>query len=84
PNPFSAIAVIRYELSRKADVNLKIYNLRGQLVRALETGYRDSGEHIVAWEGCDEHNRTLASGVYFLRFSVDGKLQKQSKLVLMK
>ncbi|MDZ4181236.1 MAG: FlgD immunoglobulin-like domain containing protein, partial [Candidatus Cloacimonadaceae bacterium] len=84
PNPFADIAVIRYSLPRSADVQLRIYNLRGQLVRTLDSGQKSAGEQILAWEGCDDRARSLGSGVYFLRLHVDGTLQSQSKLILMK
>ncbi|MDZ4181497.1 MAG: hypothetical protein U1B83_01375, partial [Candidatus Cloacimonadaceae bacterium] len=45
PNPFSDIAVIRYTLPKASKVDLKIYNLRGQLVRNLESGTKNPGEH---------------------------------------
>jgi len=84
PNPFTDLAVIRYTLPRDAKVELKIYNLRGQLVRVLDSGIKTAGEQILAWEGCDDRAQPLTSGVYLLRLSVSGKPARQMKAVLVK
>ena len=84
PNPFTDLAVIRYTLPQTANVELKIYNLRGQLVRVLDSGIKTAGEQILAWEGCDDRAQPLASGVYLLRLSVSGKPARQMKAVLVK
>ena len=84
PNPFTDLAVIRYTLPQTANVELKIYNLRGQLVRVLDSGVKTAGEQILAWEGCDDRAQPLASGVYLLRLSVSGKPARQMKAVLVK
>jgi len=84
PNPLTDLAVIRYTLPKAAKVELSIYNLRGQKVRSLESEHRSAGEHILAWEGCDDRAQALASGVYLLRLSLDGKATSHMKVVLVK
>jgi len=84
PNPFTDLAVIRYTPPKAAKVELSIYNLRGQKVRSLEGEHRSAGEHVQAWEGCDDRAQDLASGVYLLRLSLDGKATRQMKVVLVK
>jgi hypothetical protein len=84
PNPFTDLAVIRYTLPQTAKVELMIYNLRGQLVRTLDSGIKTAGEQIIPWEGCDDRAQALASGVYLLRMSVQGQGQMQRKMVLVK
>jgi len=84
PNPFTDLAVVRYTLPKAARVDLNIYNLRGQKVRTLDCGLKAAGEQILPWEGCDDKAQPLASGVYLLRLSVDGKPDRQIKVVLVK
>ncbi|MGI6197918.1 MAG: FlgD immunoglobulin-like domain containing protein [Candidatus Cloacimonadaceae bacterium] len=81
PNPFSEIAVIHYELGKQAELEIKVYNIRGQLVRTLYKGKQGKGEQALAWEGCDDNGRYVASGVYLLQMKLDGKAQKPMKLV---
>jgi endoglucanase len=62
PNPFNPSTVIRYTLPHGTDVELTVYNTRGQRVAVLVQGYQDGGEHEVRFEG-----GSLAGGVYFYR-----------------
>ena len=81
PNPFSDIAVISYELAKQSEVELKLYNLKGQLVRILQQGSQSKGFQTLAWEGCDDSGRSVASGIYILQLFLDGKPHKTMKLV---
>ena len=67
PNPFNPSTTISYSLAQAQPVKLGIYNLRGQLVRALVDDTRDSGSHSVVWNGTDDNGRPVASGVYLYR-----------------
>ncbi|HNQ44322.1 MAG TPA: FlgD immunoglobulin-like domain containing protein, partial [Candidatus Cloacimonadota bacterium] len=81
PNPFRELAVITYPLAAKSEVELKIYNLKGQLVKRLYAGSVDKGDQVLAWEGCDDQNRELPAGVYLLRLSIDGKPKLTHKML---
>lgn len=83
PNPFTDIAVIRYTLPQAANVELSVYNLRGQKVRTLELGIKASGEHVLAWEGCDDNARPVADGIYLLRLALEDKEPLNRKIVLI-
>jgi len=84
PNPFSDLAVIRYNLPKASEVTMQIYNLKGQLVRTVISETQSKGEQLAVWEGCDEAGRHLASGIYFLCMNIDGKQEKPRRLVLLK
>ncbi|MDD4805703.1 MAG: FlgD immunoglobulin-like domain containing protein, partial [Candidatus Cloacimonetes bacterium] len=81
PNPFSELAVISYQLEAKSEVEIKIYNLKGQLVKHLYAGSQDKGDQVLAWEGCDDRNQALPSGVYILRLQENGKYRQPLKLL---
>ncbi|MCK5597722.1 MAG: right-handed parallel beta-helix repeat-containing protein [Candidatus Eisenbacteria sp.] len=83
PNPFSPATNIRYAIPVAGDVNLRIYNTAGQVVRVLVNEPREAGSHEELWDGCDDSGRRLASGVYFARLAVDGKTRVR-KLALLK
>ena len=73
PNPFRAGTRLRYRLASRTTVALRVYDVGGRLVRTLEAGAREAGEHAVAWDGRDESGRPVASGLLFARLSVEGR-----------
>ncbi len=83
PNPFNQETEIRYRLGRAADVTLKVYNSKGQLVRVLEQGRRSAGLHAVRWRGRNRSGASVASGVYFLRLT-SGQREMTRPVVLMR
>ena len=76
PIPAMGNVSIDYSLPKKTDVTLKVYNIQGQEITTLYTGYRDAGTYSTVWE-----KRNLAGGVYFLRLSTD--YGEQSKRILL-
>jgi flagellar hook assembly protein FlgD len=60
-------AELRLSLPQGADVSVKIYNARGQLVRDLFSGHVGAGQQVLVWDGHDGQGRQAASGVYFVR-----------------
>lgn len=81
PNPFRELAVISYALAQKSEIELKIYNIRGQLVKQLYRGTQTKGEQHLAWEGCDDDARYLPAGVYLLQMRANGKISKTLKML---
>jgi hypothetical protein len=67
PNPFTGQVAISYSLPVAAQVNLRVFNLAGQVVQTLVDGREQPGFKNVSWNGKDGSGRALASGVYFYR-----------------
>jgi len=67
PNPFNPVTTINYDLQEPGSVDLTVYNVKGQLVRTLVSGYQTTGRHTVTWKA-----EGVSSGVYFYRITVDG------------
>jgi hypothetical protein len=82
PNPFNPSTTISYSLPRASEVQLAVYNLRGQLMRTLEEGPRPSGEHQIVWDGEDRHGNGVSSGVYLIRLRYNGKVITHKALML--
>ncbi len=72
PNPFNSQTTIYYNLTRDGDISITIYNIVGQKVRALFYGYQKSGQRQITWNGRDDQERDLPSGIYFYRIETDG------------
>ncbi len=62
PNPFNPTAVVEYELPATQEVELKVYDVHGRVVRDLALGARPAGQHAALLDGAG-----LPSGVYFVR-----------------
>lgn len=67
PNPFNPSTNIRYQLPESAQVRLSVYTLNGALVRVLENGIQNAGEHQSIWNGENSQGNAVASGVYIYR-----------------
>lgn len=66
PNPFNPQTRIRFTLEQAGQVQLKVYNSAGRLVRTLVDGELDAGLHEPVFDGSN-----LASGVYFYQLITD-------------
>jgi len=83
PNPFNPNSVIRYQLSAARDVELTIYNLKGQKIRTLVNTKKETGLHSVSWNGKDNAGNVVASGVYIYRMTA-GEFVDAKKLTLLR
>jgi len=83
PNPFNPTTTIAFDLAKSSAVNLRIYNLKGQLVKTLVNRDLAAGQHSVVWNGKDENNRAVSSGVYFYRMETRN-YKSTNKMLLMK
>jgi len=73
PNPFNPITRIEYNLPQKGPLSIRIYNLRGELVRTLIDEVVERGPGFVTWDGTDRSGQGVASGVYFCQTKAVGR-----------
>jgi|GEM_PF-4885105 len=84
PNPFNPRTTVGFELAQSSAVQLTVYDVTGRLVQQLVDGEAyPAGLHKLDWGGRDLRGRPVASGVYYYRLEVDGKVQTK-KMVLMR
>ncbi|MFA6391163.1 MAG: FlgD immunoglobulin-like domain containing protein [Patescibacteria group bacterium] len=85
PNPFNPATVIPFSIggSEPEQVSLRIYNLRGALVRELTTGSCLPGFYKIQWDGTDTQGLQVATGVYFVRLVTNHETFSR-KLLLVK
>jgi len=82
PNPFNPATGLDYTIAAPGHLSLKIYNLRGELVRTLiDDPVRTSGH--VMWDGTDDGGADVSSGVYFSEARM-GDEKKINKMALIK
>jgi predicted outer membrane repeat protein len=73
PNPFNPSTLLTYGVAKPGGVQLRVYNLAGQLVRTLVDEPRGAGAHSIQWNGEDTSGRVVASGVYIVRLTTSSK-----------
>lgn len=83
PNPFNPITHIHFQLPRSENVELSIYNMRGQKIVTLVSGRVAAGNHISCWDGKDSAGNLVASGIYLYRLKSDSYTRTR-KLALVK
>lgn len=65
PNPFNPVTTIKYSIPRKSKVSLKVFDLLGTVVKVLVNKEEDAGFYAISWDGTNQINRPVASGMYF-------------------
>jgi len=68
PNPFSSKTTISYSLNDAGIVSLKIFDLLGQELQSLESGYKEPGNHSLIFD-----RNLISDGMYIIRFEVNRK-----------
>lgn len=82
PNPFNPETNIHFNLSNVSDVELEIFNLKGQKVKTLIKSELDRGDYKYVWNGLDENNKQAASGIYFIRLKTDDQILIRKTILL--
>jgi FlgD Ig-like domain len=83
PNPFNPTTTLAFSLAKGTDVELKIYDVRGALVKTLVHEHRAAGNHRVPWDGSNQQGNRVATGVYFYKL-VAGSFVDTKKMTLLK
>ncbi len=83
PNPFNPNTSIKYSIPQNSFVTLKIYNMMGQLVKTLVSGNKNPGFYTVDWNGANENNSQVVSGIYFYRLESNNYASTE-KMILLK
>jgi VCBS repeat-containing protein len=73
PNPTSQGTSIAFELGSPTQVDVVVYNARGQRVRTLSRGRQAPGRQLLRWDGRNESGIKAPSGVYFIRMRLGGE-----------
>lgn len=83
PNPFNPTTTIEYLVPKTGLVQLKIYNTAGQLVKTLVEEAKAPGRYSAIWDGSNEADAQVASGVYLYKLKAGGG-QITRKMVILK
>lgn len=88
PNPFNPETWIPYQLAEPAKVIVRIYSVKGGLIRTLAMGHQPAGDYrsrsrAVYWDGKNEIGEPVASGVYFYTLTA-GDFKATRKMLIRK
>jgi putative CocE/NonD family hydrolase len=71
--------ILQFSLAERAFTSLKVFNICGEVVQTLQSGYLNAGEHSLLFDGTG-----LPNGLYFCRLAIDGKAKGTQKVILLK
>lgn len=94
PNPFNTSTTISFYLTKESKENAEIVicNIKGQQVKIIdcpdfgnnEQGAGSLSQYSVVWDGTDESNQAVSSGVYFCRLKAGNNFSRAKQMLLIK
>lgn len=87
PNPFNPETWIPYELANPAEVTIRIYNLKRQLIRTINLGHQKAGFYInkdraAHWNGRTQTGEPASSGLYFYTIQADNFIATKQMILV--
>ncbi len=83
PNPFNPETKIQFQTKNQMHVKINIYNIKGQKIKSLLDDNVDKGNHFILWDGTNNEQQKVSSGIYFYRFESKEK-NEIKKMLLVK
>ncbi len=84
PNPFNPTTTISLTIQEESNIELSLYNIKGQKIRSLLNDQITAGEHSIVWNGEDDSGKKVGSGVYLYKLHVNDKIELVKKCLLLK
>lgn len=82
PNPMRGNTNIEIKASAKSNVEISIYNLKGQLIKSISSTEISKGNTSFIWNGSTDDGRPVAQGIYFCRIKSPKNLLTMKLIVL--
>ncbi|MDD3734680.1 MAG: FlgD immunoglobulin-like domain containing protein, partial [Candidatus Cloacimonetes bacterium] len=83
PNPFNPSLTIPFDLSKDGRVTIKIYNLKGQLIKNLLNENKKASNYRIVWDGKDNNGHIVSAGTYIVRMNAP-EYNSSRKIVMVK
>lgn len=83
PNPFNSNTIIDFKITNDSKVDLRIFDITGNLVRHLVKGRMYEGLKKINWDGTNDKKEDIAAGVYLYQLIVNEK-QFSNKMIYLK
>jgi hypothetical protein len=82
PNPFNPSTTITYLIPNTSNVKVCIYDINGQLVKDLLNETQHKGEYKITWNGTNDKNISVVSGVYIYTVSSNEQIISKQMILL--
>ncbi|MGD9380774.1 MAG: T9SS type A sorting domain-containing protein, partial [candidate division WOR-3 bacterium] len=73
PNPFTTNLKLRFSMPHSGKVAIKAYDITGRIVATVIDETLDAGAHEIIWQGIDDNQCKVSSGIYFLRVNYENE-----------
>ncbi len=83
PNPFNPKTNLKFVQGQAGKVEVRVFDVRGRLVKDLFSGIKTKGEFELFWAGEANDGSPSVTGVYFVHFR-SGGIEDCKKIVLIK
>jgi len=84
PNPFNSSTTIPVKVSKSDYMQINIFDSKGKLVKKLFNGELSIGQYSFRWNGLNEQNILVGSGIYFCKIIKNNNTLSSQKMVLLK
>ncbi len=85
PNPFSHTTTISFVSEQTGNINISIYNLKGELLRSFDTISHTLEESVsINWDGKTETGKSMSNGIYLYSVKINGTNAATRRLILLK
>lgn len=81
PNPFNPTTMIEYQLPRAGETEIKIFNIKGQLIKKITNEFQQAGNYKIEWDGKDATGQKVTSGLYIYQIKFDNTVLSK-KMIL--
>jgi hypothetical protein len=83
PNPFNPVTVIQFEIPKASEVKITIYNILGERIKTLVSGYVPAGSSSIRWDSTNEAGIRVSSGMYLYQMTA-GNTVITRRMILIK
>ncbi len=73
PNPFNNTTRIQTHLNKSQNAKITIYNVKGQFVKTIYSGWLQKGRFESVWDGTNQNGKLVCSGMYFCEIELDNQ-----------
>lgn len=83
PNPFNGQTQISFTIPNAGNIAVNIFDVNGKIIKNLFTGYQNAGSTILKWDGKNDFNEFVSSGIYFYKIKTS-MISSTKKLIFAK
>ena len=83
PNPFNPRTIIRYDLPKESNVDIRIFDISGREVISLKTNTQKAGYKSIEWNATNNLGENVSAGMYIYTIQA-GDFRASKKMILLK